>query len=396
MAREKPVSVWQNSCITASKFIGKNKNIMRKDSLTYFADFNPENLPGVANKIEQTVSTLNAIGLDSRIFLASELGLKKHLNLFFSLIRCNSEVILLRTTYYTMQLMFFALFWKRLKGVWIIVEVPTPYVTVWREIDLEWGRSFFGEWSRRVLLLSSMPWSLWPAHKIIQYANDSKYLCFGLNGKTQLHSNGINVSKLKMRNGLRQQDSGKVVLLGLGALAAWHGYDRVILGMANYYAEKSSLQPEVSLILVGDGDICDEWRDLVTQLELNSHVHFVGRKVGTELDLIFEDAHIALSSLALFRLGLEMSSTLKSREYTARGIPFVTTGQDIDFDDSVAFRLNLPNDDSPIDIGYLIDWYSSLDPDKCSPQAMRQYAFERLDFGEKVKKLISPVVGSNA
>jgi hypothetical protein len=364
---------------------------MPKKKLTYFAHFDIQGFLGVAKKIDQTVFALNQKDFEANTYLLSQRGVKGHWALFKAILFCRSDVLVLRTTYYTMHLLFFALCWQRLKGNTVIVEVPTPNVTVWNEIGVEWGRSFVGKWLRRGLLASSLPWSLWPAHKVVQYAPESWFFNAGLAHKTQLHANGIDLSKVPLRHVRDLRPSKKIVFLGMGILAPWHGYDRVIQGIANYLKNNDKNKISVELVLIGEGAVCQEWLDLARNLGVSQNLKFVGSKTGAELDAWFNVADIALGSLGLYRKGLNMASDLKSREYTARGIPFVAAGHDIDFAANPAFRLSLPNDESPIDISAVINWFARLDAEQCRPGSMRRYAQDYLDFGKKVEKLVAPI-----
>lgn len=362
---------------------------MKSNKLTYFAQFDIDNFIGVAKKIQQTVTVLNNEGISSTSFLISEKGVLGHLKLFKGIMKFNGEIIIIRTTYYTMHLMFFALLWQRIKNTKIIIEIPTPNTTVWREIDFEWGKSYSKKWLRKILLSSSLPWSLWPAHKIIQYAPESFAFGLGLKYKTKIHSNGIDVSEVPLIKNTSIWTNRSFVMVGMGVLAEWHGYDRIINGMSLYLKSRKQDECDVHLYLIGDGEVCRKWKMLADNLKLNNNIHFLGVKVGGDLDDIFENSNVALGSLGLYRKGLDQASDLKSREYTARGIPFLAAGNDIDFNSNTSFRLNLPNNNEVIDIKEVIKWFVGLNPEITSPNAMRKYAQENLDFKLKVKKLIT-------
>lgn len=90
---------------------------------------------------------------------------------------------------------------------------------------------------------------------------------------------------------------------------------------------------------------------------------------------------MAVSSLALFRKNLKRASDLKSREYTARGIPFIAVKGDLDFDPTPNFVYQVDNNNSEVDITDLLNWYKDL---KFTPLDIRKYCIDVLDFNNKI------------
>jgi hypothetical protein len=82
-----------------------------------------------------------------------------------------------------------------------------------------------------------------------------------------------------------------------------------------------------------------------------------------------------------------MTSELKSREYCARGIPFIIACGDSDFPPDFPAILKLLPDESPIDMHRVILFASVISRDSDHAQNMRHYARENLDWSVKMKKL---------
>jgi hypothetical protein len=125
------------------------------------------------------------------------------------------------------------------------------------------------------------------------------------------------------------------------------------------------------------------------QLGIDDHVRFHGLKSGPELDAMFDEANIALDSLAIHRLHLLRSSSLKAREYCARGIPFVLASDDPDFPPELPFVHRVPSDDAPLDLSALVEFYAQLR--QTTPkvhQQMRHYAEEHLTWKTKLEPLV--------
>jgi hypothetical protein len=81
-----------------------------------------------------------------------------------------------------------------------------------------------------------------------------------------------------------------------------------------------------------------------------------GKKHGKELDELFNQCDFGIGSLGRHRVGIQKIKTLKNREYAARGIPFIYSETDSDFDNK-PYVLKAPADETPIDIDSIISFY---------------------------------------
>jgi len=199
----------------------------------------------------------------------------------------------------------------------------------------------------------------------------SKYLSLG---------NGINTTSLKIRHCPQLQN--KLHILCVANLHYWHGVDRMIHGMKLY--EGTS---ELYLHIVGNGHELPNLKSLTKELHLEDHVIFHGFKSGTELDAMFDECHIALDALAGFRKNLNELSTLKAREYCARGIPFLMASKDADFPESWDYIQMVPATEDPIDMELVIAFADRVLADYDHPQKMHEYAKDHLDWLAKMKVL---------
>ena len=100
---------------------------------------------------------------------------------------------------------------------------------------------------------------------------------------------------------------------------------------------------------------------------------------------------IGIEVLAAFRKDVLVSSSLKSREYAAYGIPFVAAVP-IDFaENNWEYVLNVPLDDSPIDIEKVIEFYDSIYAEKnCDmvSKTIRGYAEDKCDISVTMRPII--------
>ena len=195
--------------------------------------------------------------------------------------------------------------------------------------------------------------------------------------------NGVSVESVPIRK-LGQFDPSVLKVLFVGSPYLHHGLDRLINGLKNYYRTNPSVK--VDLTIAGESH---ELRTIIHESEMDEiekHVNFTGFLEGEDLDLLFDTHHLAIGALAIHRAG--SGSPLKSKEYCARGIPFVDSAEDGDFHPEFPFRLKIDSSDCPLDIHQIIRFGESVLSDSDHPFKMREYAKENLDWKSKMKQLV--------
>jgi len=199
-------------------------------------------------------------------------------------------------------------------------------------------------------------------------------------------SNGVDVSALPLRR-VSAFNPRAPRLLGVASLAKWHGYDRVLHGLREALSRKTDVVPRVSF--AGDGPATAELEELCASLGLEDHVTFHGMTTGAALDELFDHSDIAIASLGMHRIGLESASSLKTREYCARGIPFVFAGTDQSFDESFPFALRIPVGDEPIDLSNILTEYATMIGQVDDPAGqMRSYAAANLSWKTRLSEIM--------
>lgn len=192
--------------------------------------------------------------------------------------------------------------------------------------------------------------------------------------------NGVEVSSLPLVS-LSDQDS-PLQLVGVANFGIRHAYDRVIRGLANYRA--ATARSDVLFELIGSGELEDELRQLAVNLGVSDMVHFTGPLSGTALDSRLDGTHLGIAALGMHRIAAE-TSDLKSREYCARGLPFVTANVDGDFTPKTANVYHIPSDESSLDIASLRAWFAEISPRQAEVRAaLRTYAEAHLSWDAKM------------
>lgn len=255
----------------------------------------------------------------------------------------------------------------------ILVELPSyPYHT----------ESFtFRERVFNLIDYLSRPFLRFYVDRIVTFSAEKKL--FGI--PTICTANGVDAEALEL---MQIPDGTETVrLVGLANLSFWHGYDRVISGLENYY--KSNKKRRVIFDVVGTGQELQRLKMQAQEAGLVDHVIFHGPLHGDELDSLMKNCHIGISSIGMHRLKVD-TSNLKSREFCARGIPFVIAYPDRDFDNTKPFVFHAPANDEPIDIQTLMDFYDELKATHLGfNKAMRNYALSHLTWQVKLKPVMA-------
>jgi hypothetical protein len=176
-------------------------------------------------------------------------------------------------------------------------------------------------------------------------------------------------------------------LIGVAEIHPWHGFDRVIKGFAEYYSKPQDVI--VKFHIVGyfffnhDEDM---FKQMIYDNHLEEYIILHGKKHGAELDKIFDECNFGIGSLGRHRVGIDKIKTLKNREYAARGIPFIYSETDQDFDNK-EFIMKAPADETPIDIKRIITFYKDL---TLSPTEIRN-SIKHLSWDNQMKKVVDNV-----
>lgn len=211
---------------------------------------------------------------------------------------------------------------------------------------------------------------------------------FGI--KTLKIINGIKFSSIKERK-YKQRISDEINIIAIATMKLWHGYDRFIEGLNIYY--KNGGKKKVILHLVGNGEEIPKYKNMVNEYCLKDNVIFYGDKYGEKLDVLYEYCDIALQGLGAHRINIFRSSSLKSREYGAKGMPIITSCEIDAFPSSHCdFILKVPEDESYIDIQTIINFYNRLNmkynDNKNLIQEIRRYTKESCDMSVTMKPII--------
>lgn len=201
-------------------------------------------------------------------------------------------------------------------------------------------------------------------------------------------SNGVDFDSIPLHD-FHPVDEA-IHLIGVAEVHLWHGYDRLIAGLGEYYKNTPSPR-RIVFHIVGGVDPFDmygggDYPGLQTQIDkygIQDHVVFHGQLFGEELDKIFNMSRFAIGSLARHRTGITIIKTLKNREYATRGIPFIYSETDSDFD-TKPYVIKASPDETPVDIRQIVDF---IEQRYFQPQDIRK-TVENLSWKIQMRRVV--------
>ncbi len=369
---------------------------MRKALFLIFHGSDPNN--GISKKISYQVNALKACGMDVRLCYMEETVTKRRMvdndtiadygngmmskimkRIEFSSIvkyaqKNDIEFVYIRSNHnanlFTIRMV------KRMKqaGMKVVMEIPTyPYDAEYEAQGM--SKQIFQDKLFRNRLAKYLD-------AIITFS-DYKEI-FGK--KTINISNGIDFDSVPMKT-TKNDTSKELNLIGVAEIHRWHGFDRIIKGLANYYSKRQDYIVKfhvVGYFFSAEGEA--EFKQIISENHMEDYVILYGKRHGKTLDQIFDWCDMGIGSLGRHRVGIQQIKTLKNREYAARGIPFIYSETDSDFDDK-PYVLKAPANDLPIDIPKIIDFYKKL---SMSPIEIRNSILD-LSWNHQMKHVINEI-----
>lgn len=197
--------------------------------------------------------------------------------------------------------------------------------------------------------------------------------------------NGIDLKSIRPQ--LRNSKTGVIRIISVSYEWAVHGYDRILNGLAEYYKKKNN-KYNIEIIFVGT--VLNKTKKLIKKLGIQSHVILTGKKFGSDLDEIYDHCDLGMGCLAIHRRKTQTVSTIKTREYIAKGIPFFYAGKPLSSEMSCPFALRLKSEEGPIDMDKIIEFYEKTEKIPNRVEIMRNWA-QKYTWEEQMKKVFAGV-----
>ena len=265
------------------------------------------------------------------------------------------------------------------RGIKCITEIPTyPYDSEFKGYPLKYKIPLYIDKLFRKALAKKM-------EAIVTFSNEETI--FGK--RTICISNGIDLDSIPIHNPKKQND---IHLIAVAEIHYWHGFDRLVAGMGEYY----KLNPDARKVFFhvvgwedGRGTTSNGYltvEQTAKKYNIGQYVVNHGKLFGDKLDEVFNQCVFAIGSLGRHRSGITNIKTLKNREYAARGIPFIYSETDNDFEDK-PYIIKAPADESPVNIRQIIDF---IDTHDVNPTEIRN-TVEHLSWRFQMEKVVREI-----
>lgn len=361
----------------------------------YFIPFGARKIVSIDKKIDMQIQQLSTaasieevdVDITSKNFFRNALSVLPYIELPWDYTAAyqkiqNPDFIFMRRTGADRSLIKFLKYIKtRYPQCKVVMEVATyPYIRESLQRIDGWVLLLKDLYNRRKLKKY--------VDRIVTYSDDLKIFDIS----TIRVMNGIDVKSIKPIYDDGNSEARIIRLLAVGVLQKSHGYERCIKGLAQYYFNNPSRVIEIHI--VGEGTELNYYKNLVAQYHLENYVIFYGRKIGAELDQIYNNMDIALGPFGAYKRRIFKSSSLKIREYLAKGLPIISGCREDVFDDTpdYPFYLQMPNDNSLIDMRDILCFYDCIYCGNITRQTVhdkiREFAKIKVDMGITMKPII--------
>ena len=266
-------------------------------------------------------------------------------------------------------------FFKRLKkaGIHAVTEIPTyPY-------DDEFKNFSFTQ--RMGLRIDQLFRNKLYKHMDAMVTFSDAEEIFGQ--RTIRISNGVDFDSTPLHKPL-PVNHNSLNLIAVAEVHPWHAFERVVAGIGEYY--KNGGARDVVFHIVGGvhpHQMKADYTPVIEKYGLHDRIIFHGTLFSDALTEVFNQCQFAIGSLGRHRSGITVIKTLKNREYATRGIPFIYSEQDSDFDQQ-PYVLKAPADESPIDIQQIIDY---VDHFQMKPEEIRK-TVEHLSWKVQMEEVV--------
>ena len=198
-------------------------------------------------------------------------------------------------------------------------------------------------------------------------------------------SNGINAEDIKFTK--FKKFDGKIlnIIFVASYFYPWHGLNIILNNLKKY---KGNVKIKLHLV----GDISKEDTILIEDInysdDINVKILKHEKKYGKDLDNIFAISTIAISTIAISTIAIstkkmEEACPLKTREYIARGIPFIYGYKDVDLMGNENFALKIKE----FNIDDVIRFAEEVSKDIYLSEKMRNFAYQKLDWKIKIRQM---------
>lgn len=202
--------------------------------------------------------------------------------------------------------------------------------------------------------------------------------------KTVFIDNAVDVHSIKIHE--RTPQKNELNLISVAIEQAYHGFEKIILGLSQYYKNGGTRSITVYMV----GEYREKTKKLVKDLQMGRHIVFTGKLHGTSLDEAYDKSDLAIGTFSK-RANDEYGSSIKTKEFFAKGIPFINGWREYSFDDSCPYMKRFDMNVSHIDFHEVVRFYDGIKGDAGLKYKMRKFAEENFTWKKQFKRVFSEI-----
>lgn len=273
-------------------------------------------------------------------------------------------------------------------GLKIVSEIPTypPYQESIARVKDSWSRGRYFRALKTLLgtliVIMDMYLMTFYSKLVVIIADDKKFRF----SRTIRIENGIDDKKNPF-NPKKENDT--IDIIAVSNFSVWNGYDRALLGLANYV--KGHNDCNIHLTLVGDKKSGASLIEQTKALGIEEFVTFTGSLSGKDLDQAYANADIALGALGNHRRKVFANSSLKAKEYASRGMLMILADTEGIENEILDNSFIVKSNEEPINFEQLIVWYSSINDRMQLRNFINKYAVCHYSWDVQVCKVIKQI-----
>lgn len=195
--------------------------------------------------------------------------------------------------------------------------------------------------------------------------------------------NAIDIDNYRLYPAPDITDTIKLIIVA--NIAEYHNYERILNSIKKY---SGSYKIELGIISP-DSNAYQSLKKQIKDLNLEDCIKEYGSLSLEKIRDISKDYHIGIGQLSSSEKGSNIVNTLKSKDYCAMGLPFVSTCYDTSFEKDFPYAFITDNMDSDIDLNKIIDWYLEIAADSDYRKKMFTYAQKNLQFNQLVDTVVN-------
>lgn len=187
--------------------------------------------------------------------------------------------------------------------------------------------------------------------------NTLKLRINNMNLKSYTFSNGISLKNYSSRKIPEFNNEFNLIFVA-SIFNKWHGLDRLLKSCSSYNSKT-----KINIHIVGTVKEDKEFKIKDFQTD-KCQIILHGKKTQKELNELYQVMHMACDSLAMYRLNMKESSTLKSKECILHNLPFLFSTPDPDLYSIKDYLYDCSNIEDIFDLSKVVEHYIKIDKEK--------------------------------